>query len=67
MKQYDLEDLKAKLKELDTKITPSERAIIAGFEQCSTVTVSTYLKGNITVPALADAIIDRANEILKKK
>jgi hypothetical protein len=67
MKPYDTNKQKERLEKLNAELQPHEKALIAGFEKCSTVTVTNYLKGDITVPALAQAIIDRANAIIKNR
>lgn len=64
---YDIRKIKSELQALGKKLKPHEKALIASLEQCSTVTVNTYLDGKMAVPALADAILKRAKAIIKNR
>jgi hypothetical protein len=67
MKRYDKEKMKETLAELSKKLDKGDISIIAGLEEVHTVTIASYLKGNISILALADSIIERGNYILKTK
>lgn len=67
MKKYDLGKLKTDLQALNKKLEGHEKTAIAALEHCSTMTIQRYLKGDITVPSLADAIVKRANELIKQR
>jgi hypothetical protein len=65
--EYNKKKMREELVKLSDELEGHEKAAIAGAEQVSFVTVSTYLKGTITVPSLAKAIIERGKLIIKNR
>jgi hypothetical protein len=65
--KYNIEEMKAELLRISVLLEGHEKAQIAGSEKISYETVKNYLRGVIAFPAVAKAIIDRANVIIKNR
>lgn len=64
---YNIRKIKSELQRLNGELKSHEKTSIAAAEHCSTNTVRTYLTGKFVVPALADAIVKRGNQIIKNR
>ncbi len=64
MKSYNLENLKKGLQENAQFIKGQDITDIATIERINPTTVRTYLKGEVTIPSLGKAILNRCREIL---
>jgi len=64
---YNLGEMRGQLIGLDEKLQGHEKATVAGAERISYETLKNYLKGNIPFPAIAQAIIERGNLIIKNR
>jgi len=66
-KRYDKKKIKKELEQLRDKLTASEKALIAGVEECTTATVQNYLNGSVGVYALAEAIVRRGKLLINSR
>lgn len=62
--KYNMGKMRKGLHKLKDKLSASDVMQIAIDEQCSDRTIRTYLAGMVSVPALGQAIINRAEYIL---
>lgn len=67
MKAYNLDNMKISLQEAAQHLRGRDILQIAAIEQLDQSTVRSYLKGNITKPAIGKAILSRCREILIKR
>lgn len=65
--EYNKKKMIKELAELNKKLAGFEIAQIAGQEQVTTQTIRNYLKGGVTTPSLAAAIIEAGKNIIKNK
>lgn len=67
MKRYDINKLEKELDEVSNLVSGKEIQEIAHYEQVDQSTVRRYLDGRISIPALAEAILHRAYDIVERR